>query len=129
MIWTNGCFDLLHAGHVDYLNKAARLGDLIVGITSDKTLMKEKGRIIIPEDERALIVSNLACVKGVVIVDNVARILENLKPDVYVKGGDYNIETINQEERKVVESYGGKIAFIPVVRNISTTKIIDKIRK
>lgn len=128
-IWTDGCFDIIHAGHVDYLQKAGRLGFMIVGITSDKSVRKEKGKLIIPQNERAKIIQSIEGVDEVIIVDNTAKVLKTVKPDIYVKGGDYNINTINQEERKIVESYGGEIMIIPLVEKTSSTKIISKIKE
>ncbi|MBI4558079.1 MAG: bifunctional heptose 7-phosphate kinase/heptose 1-phosphate adenyltransferase [Candidatus Hydrogenedentes bacterium] len=132
VVWTNGVFDLLHVGHVTYLMKAARLGDiLVVGLNSDASVRKVKGpsRPVVNEANRALVLSALECVNYVTIFSDptTVSILQALHPTVYAKGGDYNINTINQEERKVVESYGGEIHLLPGVEGQSTTKIIDKI--
>lgn len=132
VVWTNGCFDILHAGHVLYLSKAKREGDvLIVGLNSDASVAAVKGpdRPVVPEDERALIISALQYVDYVTVFsgEDVTPILEALQPDVYAKGGDYTIETINQDERAVVEGYGGRIALVPGVEGRSTTNIVSKL--
>jgi len=133
VIWTNGCFDILHAGHVDYLRKARKLGDcLFVGLNSDDSARKLKGegRPINNEKHRAEVLSSLGFVDYVIIFNEltVENCLKELKPDVYVKAGDYDINKMDQDERKVIESYGGGFAFIPIIYNLSTTKIIDKIK-
>ncbi len=132
VVWTNGCFDILHAGHITYLQNAARHGDvLMVGLNSDESVRENKGptRPVVLEQDRALILSALECVSYLTIFGDktTTKILKQLKPDVYVKGGDYTLDTIVQEERRVVESYGGKIAIIPAVQGKSTTAIIQKI--
>lgn len=134
IVWTNGCFDIIHAGHVTYLMQAKQEGDiLIVGLNSDKSVQAVKGpdRPIVPETERALILSALACVDYVTLFaeDDVTAILQALKPDVYAKGGDYTLETINQDERHLVEAYGGRIALIPGVRDRSTTNLVERLAK
>jgi len=104
---------------VDYLQKAGKLGHLVVGVMSDESCDR---RIIMSERERAKIILAIKGVAEVRIVDSVIEELKKLKPLVYVKGGDYNIETINQEERRFVESYGGEIKLIPVVEDIHSSK-------
>jgi D-beta-D-heptose 7-phosphate kinase / D-beta-D-heptose 1-phosphate adenosyltransferase len=132
VVWTNGCFDILHAGHVTYLLQAAREGDiLVVGLNSDASVSAIKGpdRPIVPQDERALIIAALGCVDHVIVFEDndTVPLLEALKPDIYAKGGDYTLDTINQDERKLVEGYGGRIALIPGVDGRSTTNIIQRI--
>ena len=132
VVWTNGCFDIIHAGHVTYLMQAKREGDvLVVGLNSDESVRAVKGpdRPIVPEAERALILSALACVDYVTVFseNDVTGILEDLKPDVYAKGGDYTLETINQDERRLVEGYGGRIALIPGVDGRSTTHLVERL--
>jgi len=132
IVWTNGCFDIIHVGHIRYLQKAKSCGDvLILGINSDDSVRQIKGpsRPINPENERAEIMSELKSVDYVLIFGDkdTTRYLEILKPDVYAKGGDYTIDTINQDERKIVESYGGKIALFPADTQNSTTDIIKRI--
>jgi D-beta-D-heptose 7-phosphate kinase / D-beta-D-heptose 1-phosphate adenosyltransferase len=132
VVWTNGCFDLLHVGHITYLQRAAQLGDvLVVGLNSDRSVRALKGpsRPIVGERERALVLAALEGVGYVCIFDdtNPVPILEQLRPDVYAKGGDYTIDTIVQDERRVIENYGGKIAIIPGVDGQSTSVIISRI--
>lgn len=133
VVWTNGCFDILHVGHVDYLKKARGLGDcLLVGLNSDDSTKKLKGsdRPINNEKHRAEVLSSLGFVDYITVFNEltVENCLRELRPDVYVKAGDYDINKMDQNERKVIESYGGEFAFIPVIYNLSTTGIIDKIR-
>ncbi len=132
VVWTNGCFDILHAGHVTYLQQAARLGDvLIIGLNSDASVQANKGpgRPIVNENDRALLISALECVDLLTIIQDrtMARILGLLEPDVFAKGGDYTLDTLDQEERRVVEAYGGTIALIPMVQGKSTTALVNKI--
>ncbi len=132
VVWTNGCFDIVHVGHITYLLKAARLGDvLIVGLNSDASVRENKGpnRPVVSEGDRALVLSALECIGHLTIFSDktTVRILETLKPDIYVKGGDYTMDTIVQEERRVVEGYGGKIEIIPAVAGQSTSAIIERI--
>ena len=132
VVWTNGCFDIVHVGHITYLQRAAKLGDvLVVGLNSDASVraLKGEGRPIIGEDERALVLSALECVDYVTVFEeNSPRaIIEEIRPDIYAKGGDYTLDTIDQDERRVVEGYGGEIAILPMVEGRSTTSIIGKI--
>lgn len=134
LVWTNGCYDILHAGHVIYLQKARSAGDaLVVGLNSDASVRKFKGphRPIVPEDQRAIVLAGLECVDYILIFSERSplEIIGKLQPDVYAKGGDYTIDTINQPERHLVESYGGEIVIIPGVEGVSTTKIIQRIRE
>ena len=132
IVWTNGCFDLLHAGHLTYLHRTAQLGDvLVIGLNSDASVQKVKGpkRPIINEHDRALILAELECVSFLTFFGEptVVPLLETLKPDIYAKGGDYTLDTINQEERQVVEGYGGRIELIAGVEGQSTTALIARI--
>jgi len=132
VVWTNGCYDILHAGHVLYLQKARQQGDLLfVGLNSDASIRLTKGplRPVVHQDERAVVISALACVDYVIIFDqdSPVNIIRTLEPDVYAKGGDYTIDTINQVERRVVENYGGEIALLPGIAGSSTTAVINKI--
>lgn len=134
VVWTNGCFDILHAGHVLYLAEAARTGDvLVVGLNSDASVsvVKGKNRPVMPENERAIILAGLEAVDYVTIFDanSPLAIIDLLKPDIYAKGGDYTIETIDQEERRLVEGYGGAIALIPGVDGQSSSSIIERAQK
>jgi D-beta-D-heptose 7-phosphate kinase/D-beta-D-heptose 1-phosphate adenosyltransferase len=130
VVFTNGCFDLIHAGHVDYLSKARNLGDvLIVGLNSDASVKRLKGekRPILLEAERAFIISNLKPVDYVTIFeeDTPGRLIGELIPDILVKGADWAIENI--VGRDVVEANGGEVKTIKFVNDQSTSKIIDSI--
>jgi D-beta-D-heptose 7-phosphate kinase/D-beta-D-heptose 1-phosphate adenosyltransferase len=132
VVWTNGCFDILHVGHITYLQRAAALGDvLVVGLNSDASVRAVKGanRPIIPETDRAVVLSALECVGYVTIFSEPSplAVIQDLKPDVYAKGGDYSIDTIVQPERRAVEAYGGEIAIIPGIEGRSTTNIVARI--
>ncbi len=130
VVFTNGCFDLLHVGHVTYLAEAASYGDvLVVGVNSDASVRKLKGpsRPVITEMDRAALLAALACVDGVIIFEDSTphRLLETLRPDVLVKGGTYAPSEV--VGREVVEAYGGEIRLTRVVDGISTTRIVDSI--
>ena len=132
IVWTNGCFDILHVGHIMYLQKAREQGDImVVGLNSDASVQQIKGpdRPVVEENDRAQVLAALECVDYIVIFDEKTPLplIAQLQPDVYAKGGDYTLDTIDQEERVAVESYGGKIAIIPGEEGKSTTWIIDKI--
>ena len=130
VVFTNGCFDLIHVGHTRYLEEAKKLGDiLIVAVNSDQSVrtIKGKKRPIIPEEERAEVLSALQCVDFVVIFHepDPLNIISLLKPDVLVKGGDWSEDAIIG--REVVESIGGKVVRIPEIKGASSSSIIDKI--
>ena len=130
LVFTNGCFDILHIGHVKYLEEAKSLGDvLMVGINSDKStkILKGPTRPLITEDERAKIVSSLYSVDYAIIFDEETpvQLISELKPDIHVKGGDYKIQ--NLPEHDVVNSYGGKIQILSYINGKSTTNIIKQI--
>jgi len=130
IVFTNGCFDLLHVGHVRYLEEAKSLGEiLVVAVNGDRSAAQLKGRSrpINTEQERAEVLAALACVDYVTIFDepDPYRIISLLKPDVLVKGGDWTRETT--VGRDIVEGQGGKVAIIPYVKGISTTGLIDRI--
>jgi rfaE bifunctional protein nucleotidyltransferase chain/domain len=131
VVFTNGCFDLLHPGHVETLEKARGLGDaLVVGVNSDRSVreMKGQGRPIMPEQERAEVLAALACVDGVVIFDEPTpqEIVAALLPDVLVKGGDWASDQIIGREE--TETAGGEVVSIPVVAGYSTSAMVEKIR-
>lgn len=133
VVWTNGCFDILTCGHTKYLAKAKEQGDyLIVGLNSDLSVksIKDPSRPINSENTRAEILSSLSCVDYIMIYSesHPIRYLSLLKPDIYAKGGDYTLNTINQDERKIVENYGGKIVILNVGEDISTSKLIERIK-
>ncbi len=134
LVVTNGCFDLLHRGHVTYLEAARNEGDaLLVGVNADASVRGIKGpdRPINSEDDRAFVLAGLAAVDGVCIFTDptALRFLTTVRPDVYVKGGDYTIDTINQEERRLVEGFGGKVVVLAGVPGKSTTGILEKIAR
>lgn len=130
---TNGCFDILHVGHIRYLHSARMEGDLLlVGLNGDESIrqLKGEGRPVNPESDRALLLAALECVDAVCIFPEkrATRFLSQSKPDIYVKGGDYTLETLDPDERITVESAEGRIVFIPFVNNRSTSNLINKIR-
>jgi rfaE bifunctional protein nucleotidyltransferase chain/domain len=131
LVVTNGCFDLLHVGHVSYLEAARNLGDLLlVGLNSDSSVrsLKGEGRPVNTEVDRAIVLAALECVSAVTIFSDTraVRFLELARPDIYVKGGDYTIETLDKNEREIVEKYNGKIIILPVVPGKSTTALLNK---
>lgn len=130
IVFTNGCFDILHSGHIRYLYDAKRLGDiLIIGLNSDSSIKRIKGekRPIVNEWERAYILSALEMVDFIVIFDEDTpyELIKSIKPDILVKGGDWDIDKIVGKD--IVESYGGKVLNIPFVEGRSTTNIIERI--
>ena len=132
IVFTNGCFDILHAGHIKLLKKAKELGDvLIVGINRDKSIKKIKGksRPIMDEKQRIEIISAIEFVDYVVPFGDTTpeKLIKIIKPDIIVKGGDYKKDEVIGKD--IVEKYGGKVYIFPLVKNISTTKIINKIKK
>ena len=132
LVVTNGCFDLLHVGHVTYLEAARNQGDvLLVGLNSDASVraLKGKDRPVNPEQDRALLLAALAAVDAVCIFPDAraTRFLRLAQPDVYVKGGDYTLETLDPEERRSVQSAGGKIVILPLVPGKSTTDLLARI--
>ena len=132
VVFTNGVFDLLHVGHLRYLQRARALGDaLIVGVNSDRSVRTNKGqgRPITPEAERAEILSALACVDGVVVFDEDTPhdIITALQPDVLVKGADWAADAI--VGRDVVEARGGRVVRVPIEAGHSTSALVEKIRR
>lgn len=135
LVFTNGCFDLVHAGHIRYLWVAKSLGrSLVVGLNSDSSVQnikpQTKGypmRPIVPQTQRAEVLGALKPVDGVVIFNETTanKIIERLKPDIYVKGGDYSVKTL--PEALKVKEYGGKISLIQIEVPTSTTAIINSI--
>jgi rfaE bifunctional protein nucleotidyltransferase chain/domain len=130
IVFTNGCFDILHRGHVEYLSKAKQLGDvLIVGLNSDSSVKMIKGdkRPIVPQEDRAFILSNLSFVDYVVIFDEPTpyELISKIVPDVLVKGSDWSQE--NVVGRDIVEANGGKVVLIELVPGRSTTNVIKTI--
>ena len=135
LVFTNGCFDLVHAGHIRYLWVAKSLGrSLVVGLNSDSSVQnikpQTKGypmRPIVPQTQRAEVLGALKPVDGVVIFNETTanKIIERLKPDIYVKGGDYSVKTLPEASK--VKEYGGKISLIQIQVPTSTTAIINSI--
>lgn len=135
LVFTNGCFDLIHVGHVRYLKQAKSMGKtLVVGLNSDASVKQIKPpkpnsppRPIVEENQRAEVLSSLKMVDGVVIFNETTAInlIDQLEPDIYVKGGDYTINTL--PEAKTVMSYGGKIELVDIEIPSSTTNIINRI--
>jgi rfaE bifunctional protein nucleotidyltransferase chain/domain len=130
LVLTNGCFDLLHAGHIYALEHAARYGDVLwVGINSDASVKGLKGpkRPIYSQEERLYILSALECVQGVFIFDgnDLAQEIQLIKPNVYVKSGDYSLEKLNPKERSLLEACNAKIVFTPFLPGKSTTQTLE----
>ena len=134
LVVTNGCFDILHLGHVTYLETARHFGDaLLVGVNGDVAVreLKGKGRPVNSENDRASVLAALESVSGVCIFPEktMTGFLAVAQPDIYVKGGDYTLDTLNQDERRAVEKAGGVIKIIPFVPGKSTTGLLEKISK
>lgn len=132
IVATNGCFDILHTGHIKSLQKAKSLGGvLIIGLNSDASVKKIKGedRPINNEKDRAEILAALSCIDFVSIFheDTAEKFLEIVKPDIYVKGGEYSVDIL--PEAKIVKKYGGEIFLVPMIPDSSTTNLIKKIKK
>jgi len=131
--WTNGCFDLVHVGHIRSLVGARNLGDvLVVGLNSDSSVRQLKGpsRPIVPESERAELLAALECVDAVIIFDELTpeAALQRLRPDIHCKGADYAPPHGKPiPEKTVVEAYGGEVKFIPLIPDTSTSRIIERI--
>jgi len=134
LVVTNGCFDLLHAGHVTYLEAARNLGDaLLVGLNADAAVheLKGEGRPVNCEADRSVVLAALESVSGVCIFTErtATRFLAAARPDIYVKGGDYTIEALPREEREAVLAADGEIRIIPFVPGRSTTALLQKIAR
>jgi len=130
IVFTNGCFELLHIGHVQYLQAARAEGDvLVVGMNSDHSVRQIKGprRPVVPENERAEVLASLACVDFVSLFDepDPLAIISSLLPDVLVKGADWAEDAIVGKD--IVEAHGGRVVRIPLTQGASTTSIIEKI--
>ena len=133
VVLTNGHFDLLHVGHLRYLQSARRLGDaLVVGLNSDaSTRSRKPGRPLVPQEERAELLAALACVDVIVIFDDPTAnaLVDTLRPEIYVKGGDWGQPGGPQPpEGEVVASYGGRVVYLSYVPNHSTSSLIERIR-
>ena len=132
VVFTNGCFDILHVGHTRYLKEAKKQGDILVlGLNSDESVRSLKGekRPLMPENERADVIASLESVDYVTIFHELTpfELIEYLKPDVLVKGGDWEEKDV--VGRKSVETWGGKVVIIPEIKGASTTNIIEKVKK
>lgn len=132
IVFTNGVFDLLHRGHIEYLEEARALGDrLVIGVNSDASVRRLKGpkRPIIPQDERAELLAALACVDLTVLFDDdtPARLIEAVRPDVLAKGGDWALERI--VGREFVEANGGRVVAVPLREGLSTSVLVERILK
>jgi D-beta-D-heptose 7-phosphate kinase/D-beta-D-heptose 1-phosphate adenosyltransferase len=133
IVLTNGCFDLLHVGHVRSLQQAARLGDcLAVALNSDDSVraLKGVGRPLNSQDDRAELLAALACVDFVTIFSELrsAKVIEAVRPAIYVKGGDYKLENLDPSELAALEKVGAEIRTLPLVIGKSTSSLIEKIR-
>ena len=134
LVLTNGCFDLLHTGHVRYLQAARALGDaLVVAINGDDSVraLKGEGRPMNMERDRAEVVAALECVDYVVVFPEVrvTSVLEKVRPAIYVKGGDYTPATLHPEERAALEQIGAEICILPFEPGYSTSALIEKMKK
>jgi rfaE bifunctional protein nucleotidyltransferase chain/domain len=134
LVVTNGCFDLLHLGHVRYLEAARKLGDaLAVGVNGDASVcaLKGKGRPLNNENDRAQVLAALRPVDYVAVFPEVraTQFLEQVRPAVYVKGGDYKAETLNPEERAILENFGTEIRIIPFESGYSTSSLIERMNR
>jgi rfaE bifunctional protein nucleotidyltransferase chain/domain len=134
LVVTNGCFDILHLGHVTYLEAARARGDLLlVGVNSDSSVreLKGQGRPVNTEIDRASVIAALACVDAACIFEqrSALQFLTASEPDIWVKGGDYALDTINQDELRAVEKSGGKVVLLPLVPGKSTTTLLEKISR
>lgn len=132
LVLTNGCFDLLHAGHVYSLESAAKQGDVLwVGVNSDESVRQLKGSIrpIYDEKARLYILNALQCVQGVFLFqgNDLSEEIKKIQPDVYVKAGDYSLEKLNTKERLALEDCHAKILFMPFLKGWSTTSTIKKL--
>lgn len=133
-VLTNGCFDLLHPGHVNYLREAKCRGDVLwIALNSEGSVQALKGaaRPVMTDAERAYMLAGLECVDGIVIFNTIRldNEIRQLKPDLYVKAGDYTLETLNVEERKALDEVGARVEFIPFLQGFSTTNFIKKIKE
>jgi len=134
LVVTNGCFDILHLGHVTYLEEARMLGDaLLVGLNADVSVRELKGssRPLNCEQDRALVLAALESVSAVCIFGETraTQFLAAAQPDVYVKGGDYSLETLDPDERAAVEQCGGRIEIIPFVAGKSNTRLLEQLAR
>lgn len=131
VVFTNGCFDILHAGHVRYLAEAKKLGDiLVIGLNNDASVhqLKGEGRPVNSAQDRAEVLAGLRSVDHVVIFaeDTAEELVRQLQPDIYVKGGDYSLDRL--PEASIVAAYGGRTVLVPMVEGRSTSNVIRKLQ-
>ncbi|WCL47905.1 D-glycero-beta-D-manno-heptose 1-phosphate adenylyltransferase [Leptospira sp. GIMC2001] len=132
IVFTNGCFDIIHRGHVEYLNRAKNLGDVLwLGLNSDASVSKLKGsnRPINEQFDRAIVLAGLSCIDFITIFpeETPIELLKKIKPDIHTKGGDYNPETL--PETQIVRSFGGIVKILPFVEGKSTTNTLKKLER
>jgi len=133
VVFTNGCFDIIHPGHILHLQQARQEGNvLVVALNSDESVrqLKGPGRPVFSQQERATVLAALEPVDYITIFDTprVTEIIEAIRPDVYVKGGDYTLDTLVAEEREALERCGTEIRLLPAIGNFSTTDVINRVR-
>ena len=133
VVFTNGCFDIIHPGHILHLQQARQEGDvLVVALNSDQSIRQLKGpdRPVFNQQERATVLAALEPVDYITIFDTprVTSIIQAIRPDVYVKGGDYTLDTLVPEERQLLEQCGTKIVILPEIGSFSTTGVIERVR-
>ena len=134
LVATNGCFDLLHVGHVRYLQAARALGDfLVVGLNADRSVreLKGTGRPLTTENDRAELIAALQCVDLVTVFPQLraTQFIAAVRPAIYVKGGDYSRETLDEEERAMLKDIGAEVRLVPFQTGYSTTRLIEQICK
>lgn len=132
VVFTNGCFDILHAGHVRYLTEAKKLGDiLIVGLNSDESVhrLKGEGRPVNSAEDRAEVLAGLRAVDHVLVFGEATAesLIGEIQPDIYVKGGDYSLDRL--PEAAIVAAYGGRTVLVPMVEGRSTTNVIRRLQQ
>jgi len=133
LVFTNGCFDLLHAGHVRYLQQARALGDaLAVGLNSDRSVreLKGEGRPVNAQDDRAEVLAALGCVDFVVVFDGTraTETIRTVRPHIYAKGGDYTPDSLDAGEREALAAAGARVEILPLVPGRSTTAVLERLR-
>ncbi len=133
VVFTNGCFDIIHPGHILHLQQARQEGDvLVVALNSDESVreLKGLGRPVFSQRERATMLAALEPVDYIIIFDTlrVTKIIEAIQPDIYVKGGDYTLETLAAEEREALQRCGTEIRLLPEIGGFSSTDIINRVR-
>jgi len=133
VVFTNGCFDIIHPGHILHLQQARQEGNvLVVALNSDESVrqLKGPGRPVFSQQERATVLAALEPVDYITIFDTsrVTGIIETIRPDVYIKGGDYTLETLVAEEREALERCGTEIQLLPEIGSFSTTDVINRVR-